>query len=80
MSALDRLLNQIDDFIKKYYKNQIIKGTIWVVGVFILTLLTVATLEYIGHFNSFVRGVLFFTFIGVNLYFIVRYFVIPILK
>ena len=66
MSAFDRLLDQVDGFIRKFYKNQMIKGIFLFVGVLLVTYLTIITLEYFGRFNSYVRGSLFFGFIAVN--------------
>lgn len=80
MSAFDRLLEQIDSFIRKYYKNKMIKGLILFVAVLFGSFLLVTILEYIGRFNSYVRGFLFFSFIGVNLYIFIRYFLASLLK
>lgn len=80
MSAFERLLGQVDAFIRKYYKNQIIKGLFLFVGVFLLTFLLVTGLEYFGRFNSAVRAGLFFGFLGVNGYILGKYIVIPLLK
>lgn len=80
MNAFERLLDRVDDFIRKYYKNQIIKGVLLFIGVFIATYLVVISLEYFGRFNSFVRGVLLFTFIGVNISILIKYIIIPLLK
>ncbi len=80
MSAFDRLLEQIDLFIRKYYKNEMIKGVILFVGVLVSSFLLVTGLEYIGRFNSYVRAFLFFSFIGVNLYIFVRYIGLSLLK
>ena len=80
MSAFDRLIQQIDSFIRKYYKNEIIKGLILFVGVLLGSFLLVTVLEYIGHFNSYVRAVMFFGFIAVNLYIFGRYLLSSLLK
>jgi hypothetical protein len=80
MSAFDRLLEQIDSFIRKYYKNEMIKGIILFVGVLLGSFLLITVLEYLGRFNSYVRGFLFFSFIGVNLYIFIRYFLTSLLK
>ena len=80
MGSFDRLLEQIDAFIRKFYKNQMVKGSILFVGVFLLSFLLTTTLEYFGRFGSFTRGVLFFTFIGVNLAILINYIVIPVMK
>jgi hypothetical protein len=80
MGSFDRLIEQIDAFIRKFYKNQMIKGVILFVAVFLLTFLMVTTLEYFGRFGHLTRAVLFFGFIGVNVYISVRYMIIPVLK
>lgn len=80
MSSFDRLISQIDAFIRKFYKNQIIKGLILFVGVLLVTYLFVITLEYFGHFGSAIRAGLFFGFIGVNVFIIGKYLFIPSLR
>jgi hypothetical protein len=80
MSAFDRLILQIDSFIRKYYINEIIKGLVLFVGILLCSFLLVTFLEYIGRFNSYVRGVLFFGFITINLYIFGRYLLTSIVK
>lgn len=80
MSSFDRLLNQIDAFIRKYYKNQMVKGAILFVGVLLFTYLAVITLEYIGRFNMAVRASLFFGFIFLNALIMIRFVIIPLLR
>lgn len=80
MSSFDRLIGQIDAFIRKYYKNQIIKGGILFLGVLLVTYLSVVTLEYFGRFNSVVRGTMLFGFIAINLYILGKYLMIPSLR
>lgn len=80
MDAFGQLLVQIDAFIRKYYKNQMIKGSILVAAVLLFTFLLVATLEYVGRFGSTVRGLLLFSFLFTNGFLLVRYFAIPLLK
>ena len=80
MSAFDRLLQQIDAFIKKYYKNQMVKGLIWFVGFFLFSFLLVSTLEYFGQFGKTIRGILFFGFIIVNGYLLFQFILKPLFK
>lgn len=80
MSAFDRLIDQIDSFIRKFYKNQIIKGIFLFVGVLLVTYLCVVGLEYFGRFNSWVRGVFLFGFLGVNGYILIKYILRPLMK
>ncbi|MFK7785723.1 MAG: hypothetical protein AB8B56_11435 [Crocinitomicaceae bacterium] len=80
MSAFDRLLDQVDGFIRKFYKNQMIKGIFLFVGVLLITYLAIITLEYFGRFNSYVRGSLFFGFLAVNGFILGKFIVQPLLK
>ncbi len=80
MGSFDKLLNQVDAFIRKYYKNLMIKGVLLFLLIFLASFLLVAGLEYIGRFNSFVRATLLFSFIGINAYVLVRYILIPVGK
>ena len=80
MSAYDRLIEQIDSFIKKFYKKELLKGLIWLLGVFVISLLVVSGLEYIGRFNSYVRAVLLFGFIVANGFILGKFVVFPLLR
>ncbi len=80
MSAFDRLLSQIDAFIRKYYKNEMIKGLFLFAGIFLFSFLFTTILEFFGRFNSIVRGILFFGFIFTNIYVLIRYILIPVSK
>lgn len=78
MSAFDRLIQQIDAFIRKYYKNELIKGVVLFVGFLFASWLVVSTLEYFGRFNSAVRLGLLLSFIGINGFILLRYFIKPL--
>ena len=80
MSSFDRLIAQIDAFIRKFYKNQLVKGFILFTGILLFTYLLVITLEFFGHFSSIVRMVFFFGFIGVNTFVLVKYILVPLLR
>ena len=80
MGAFDRLLEQIDAFIRKYYKNEMIKGMLLFTGVFLLSFLLTTSLEYFGQFGSIIRTFLFFSFIILNIAILVKYIIIPCSK
>ena len=80
MSTFEQLLEQIDGFIRKHYKNLIVKGLLLFLGVFLLTFLLVVTLEYFGRFSTVVRASLLFTFLLTNGFILVKYIVIPYLN
>ena len=78
--AYDRLIDQIDLFIRKFYKNQMIKGLIWFFGILLSTFLIITTLEYFGRFSTPVRAVLFFSFLLTNLFVLFKFILIPVSK
>ena len=80
MEAYNNLLDQIDQFIRKYYKNEMVKGLLFFILTLGITFLFITTLEYFGRFNSIVRGILLFSFVGINIYIFSYYFLRPLLK
>ncbi len=74
------LIQKLDIFIRKFYKNQLIKGAIYCVALLIIFFLLVNLLEYFGHFNSDTRRVIFYIYILLNVLLIGWYVVYPLLK
>ena len=72
------LIQKLDEFIRKYYKNQLIKGGIYFVAFVLVAFLLIALLEFFGRYNSIVRALFFFSFIGFTLYCLIKYIVIPL--
>lgn len=80
VSGYNELISKLDEFIRKYYKNLMIRGAIYCVALIMGAYLLVALLEYFGKFSIPVRTVLFYTFIisvSVVLY---RFFIVPLSK
>src|ERR1035437_4946717 len=73
------LLEKLDEFIRKYYKNQLIRGLLYSTGVILAFYLTVAVMEYFGHFDTTFRTILFYLFILTNGYILAKLIVIPLL-
>lgn len=61
------LLQKIDDFIRKYYLNKVVRGLIWLTGIFIASYLFAITAEYFGYFSPSVKTILFYALIGSQL-------------
>lgn len=80
MDPFHNLLTQIDAFIRKYYKNEMLKGGILFLGLLLFSFLLITLLEYFGRFSSTVRGVFFFGFILLNVVLFVKYLLIPLSK
>jgi hypothetical protein len=79
-SSFEHLLDQIDAFIRKYYKNEMIKGFLLFSLFFLFSFLLTTSLEYVGRFSSGTRAFLFFGFIAVNVLLLIRYIFIPLSK
>ncbi len=75
-----QLVEKLDAFIRKYYTNQLLRGLIYCLTLFLGFYLVVSFAEYFGNFSITVRTVLFYTFLGVNAIVIARLIVIPLLK
>lgn len=74
------LINKLDEFIRKYYKNQLIKGVLYSSAVLLAAFLTVTLIEYFGEFNSNIRSALFFGYLSLLLFLLGKFIAIPILK
>jgi len=74
------LINKIDGFIRKYYLNKVVKGSIFLVSSMFVAYIIVTTVEYFGHFDPNVRSILFYSFIAGNLFVITAYILIPLLS
>ena len=81
MAQADNIIIQkLDEFIRKYYKNQLVKGLLYTVGLVLLFYIGLSTLEYFAEFGITVRTILFYSFILTTGYVITKYIVIPLLK
>lgn len=72
------LIQKLDAFIRKYYKNQLIRGLIYSTGLVLLFFISVTALEYFAHFNIAVRTILFYLFVAASLFILVKYIAIPL--
>ncbi len=71
------LIRKLDQFIRKYYKNQLIRGAIYCVSLLLVFFLAVNLAEYLGHFDTTVRTVIFYLYLLLSLFVLVRYIFIP---
>ncbi|MCE3260132.1 MAG: hypothetical protein K0S12_1773, partial [Bacteroidetes bacterium] len=74
------LISKLDEFIRKYYKNQLIKGAIYSTGILLASFLSVVLIEYFGEFDTTFRTILFFAFLLATLSVLTVYIAIPLLK
>ena len=62
-TAYATLLQRIDEYKKRYFQNQLVKGSLFFIALFGTGYLFINTAEFIGRFNSIGRGALFFGFL-----------------
>jgi hypothetical protein len=74
------LHGKLDAFIRKYYKNQLIKGLIYGTGLVLAFFLLAIIFEYIGQFETTGRTFLFWAFIFTSALVLGKYIVIPLSK
>jgi len=74
------LIQKLDRFIRKFYKNQLIKGAIYTLSLLIFFFLLATLLEYFGRFNVSTRTVIFYLYIFINIIILGKYIAIPLLK
>ena len=80
MTSFDSLILKLDSFIRKYYKNQLIKGGFYFGFLILSFFLSFSLLEYFGNFNTLGRGLLFFSFLLLGLGLLGYYVISPLLK
>lgn len=74
------LLKKLDEFIRKFYKNKLVKGIIYTFTIVFLFFISSTVLAYFGNFNSASRTIIFFSFLSVAIVTIISYIVIPLFK
>lgn len=73
------LILKIDEFIRKYYLNKIVRGSLYLLAALLTGFICVTLIEYYGNFSPFIRAVLFYGFISLQLGVFVFYLSGPIL-
>ncbi len=73
------LVEKLDQFIRKYYINQLIRGVLYSVGLVVLLFLVMSVLEYYYYFSTGVRKLLFFSFIGISALALFQWVFMPLL-
>ncbi len=74
----NNLIYKLDEFIRKFYLNKIVRGTLYLSALFFLSFLAVTIAEYYGNFNPTVRTFLFYLFIALNLFILIVWIGIPL--
>jgi hypothetical protein len=72
------LIRKIDEFIRKYYKNQLIRGLLYSLAALGSYFILIVLLEYVSWFNTGIRSVLFYTFVASATFIISRFIILPL--
>ncbi len=73
------LIQKIDEFIRKYYLNKVVRGIIYMTATLSAAYIVVTIAEYYGNFSPAIRTLLFYAFILGNLFIVATYIVLPLL-
>ena len=74
------LIEKIDEFIRKYYLNKVVRGCIYLAASFFAAYLLVTVAEYYGNFDPLIRVFLFYSFLLLNLFIFAFFLVIPLIS
>ena len=74
------LIGELEAFIRKYYKNQLIRGAFYATGIMVLFFLGVTSAEYYGEFAVGTRTVLFYGFLSCTALVLAKFIAIPLSK
>ena len=80
MQRKDNIRDHLNVFRHRYYKNEILKGTLITLLVILINYLLVSTLDYTFKFGSVLRGILFFSFSSVALFLLITRIIDPLFK
>ncbi len=67
MDNYDLLIQKLDEFIRKYYVNQLIRGGLYTLALVLVLFLGLNFLEYQFYFKPGVKETLFFSFLGISI-------------
>lgn len=65
-SNYDLLLSKLDKFIRKFYVNQLLRGSLYTIGLVLASFLLINLLEYFFYFPSSIRKGLLYGFLGLS--------------
>ena len=80
MSTKNSIYSKLEDFIKKFYTNELIKGTLLFIGLGLLYFIFTLLVEYFLWLPTTGRSILFCLFIGVEALLLIRFIAFPIFK
>lgn len=80
MGTSQVIFEKLEAFIRKYYTNELIRGSIFFFGIGLMYFLFTLSVEYFLWLKPSFRTILFWTFIAVELFLLTRFVLFPIFK
>ena len=80
MAKKGLLIDSLDSFIRKYYKNRLIRGILYACALLFSLFIVLVTAEYFGWFGRGVRTAVFWFFIAAIVGVVAVYVVLPLLR
>lgn len=74
------LISKLDRFIRKYYINKLIRGTLYSIGIILALFVLFNVLEYYYYFDKPVRKGFFYSFLGISAVSLAFWVVFPLLQ
>lgn len=80
MSSPSPIIEKLDLFIRKYYKNKLLKGLLLAIAVMLALYIVMVVLEHFSYFGTVVRTIFFWFFIASLVSIVAYYIVLPLSK
>lgn len=74
------LIKKLDEFIRKYYFNKLLKGILFSIAIILIYFLVIILAENQFYFSTLFRKVLFFSFLALSLTIVGYYIINPLFK
>ncbi|MFN3876299.1 MAG: hypothetical protein ACK4L7_10360, partial [Flavobacteriales bacterium] len=74
------LIEKLDGFIRKYYKDRLIRGGLYAIGLLATVFLVAALLEHLGRFGTTARTTLFWSAVAAMAAILARFVAVPLVK
>lgn len=76
----DTLIKKLDQFIRKFYLNQLIRGAMYFVALIVALFIAINVMEHYFYFDKPVRKGIFYSFIGVTAIAAVAWILMPLMR
>jgi hypothetical protein len=80
LEAKSIIFDKLEVFIKKFYTNELIKGVILFIGLGLLYFIFTLLIEYFLWLSTSGRTILFWLFVGVETFLLIRFIAFPLFK